>query len=133
VGLKAGVLLWNRQRITLPNGFTTINTGLTQVSKAFGNMSLNEPPLGVSIAPPGPPDGTLPASRVHVIPEAPLAAWAAITHGEPFVDPATGTVKVTFNNATAGSPPPSVEINVLFWDPHSMVGPGEADTYNAAS
>jgi len=22
-----------------------------------------------------------------------------------------------------------VEINVFFWDPHSMVGPGSADTY----
>lgn len=128
MGLKAGALLWNRQRLTLENGFTTVDTGLTQVNQAFGNMSPNEPPLGVTSAPPGPADGTLPASRVHVIPQSPRNSWATISHGEPFVDPVTRTVKVTFSNTLEGP----VTINVLFWDPHSMVGPGEADTYNAA-
>jgi hypothetical protein len=123
---KAGALLWNRQRITLPPGLTTVDTGLTQVNKSFAGMSPNEPPLGVEAAPPGPPDGALPASRVQVIPMAPMSAWALIGHGEPFVDPATGTVKVTFNNG--GAP---VEVNICFWDPHSMVGPGQADAYNA--
>jgi hypothetical protein len=122
---KAGALLWNRQRITLPAGLTTIDTGLRQVNKAFNNMSLDEPPLGVSVAPPGPADGTLPASRIMVVPMSPISTWANITHGEPFVDPATGTVKVTFNNSGA-----STTVNVLFWDPHSIPGPGQANTYH---
>ena len=123
---KAGTLLWNRKRITLAPGDTTIDTGLTQLSKIFTSMSPGEPPLGVTTSPPGPPDGALPASRVQVIPQAPLAAWNGVTHGEPFVDPATGTVKVLFTNGGA-----TAAINVLFWDPHTIVGPGQADTYNA--
>jgi hypothetical protein len=124
---KAGTLLWNRQRFALPAGLdTVIDTGLTQVNKSFASMSLNEPPLGVTTAPPGPPDGTTPASRVQVIPQAPLGSWASITHGEPFLDPATGTVKVLFSN----NGQQNATVNALFWDPHSMVGPGEADTYN---
>jgi len=127
MGTKAGALLWNRRRITLTNCVnTTIDTGLTQVNKSFAGMSPNEPPLGITIAPPGPPDGSLPASRVQVIPQAPLAAWSVVTHGEPFVDPADGTVKVVF--VVTGHTP--VTINVLFWDPHSIVGPGQASTYN---
>lgn len=126
---KAGALLWNRQRLTLAPGITVVDTGLRQVDKAFNNMSLNEPPLGVSAAPPGPPDGTTPASRVMVIPQPPnYTAWLSITHGEPFVDPATGTVKVTFNN---GNEEPET-VNALFWDPHSILGPGQADPYNDA-
>lgn len=126
MGTKAGALLWNRQRITLAAGLTPVDTGLSQVDKAFGNMSLNEPPMGVTIAPPGPPDGTGPASRIMVIPQAPTSAWTDITHGEPYLNPATGTIFVTFNN---GGKTPAT-INVLFWDPHSLVGPGDADTYN---
>jgi len=125
---KAGALLWHRMRLTLSAGLTTVDTGLTQLNKSFANDSIGEPPLGVAIAPPGPPDGTLPASRVHVIPMSPIPAWTSVTHGEPFVDPATGTVKVTFNNVV--SPAGPVTINVLFWDPHTIVGPGQADTYN---
>jgi hypothetical protein len=132
MGKKAGTLLWNRLHQLLAPGFTTVDTGLTQGNKAFAGMSPGEPPLGVEAAPPGPPDGTLPASRVQVIPMSPISAWGAVTHGEPFVDPVTGTVKVTFNNATiVDEEPVSVTINVFFWDPHSMVGPGEADTYNS--
>lgn len=125
---KAGQLLWNRQRMTLAGGVTTIDTGLTQVSRSFESESIGEPPLGVTVAPPGPADGMLPASRIQVIPMAPLEDWSGITHGEPFVDPATNTVKVTFTNTS--SPPSTVTPNVLFWDPHSMMGPGDADTYN---
>ncbi len=126
MGTKAGALLWNRQRLALAAGLTSVDTGLSQVDKAFGSMSPNEPPLGVTIAPPGPPDGTAPASRIMVIPQAPTSAWTDITHGEPYLNPATGTIFVTFNNA--GKTPATV--NVLFWDPHSLVGPGDADTYN---
>lgn len=125
---KAGALLWNRQRLTLAVGLTTIDTGLRQVSKAFGNSSLGEPLLGIEAAPPGPADGTAPASRVMVIPQ-PLNydKWSLVTHGEPFVDPATGTVKVTFSNTDLNP----VTVNVLFWDPYPIAGPGDADTYHA--
>jgi len=131
MGKNAGALLWNRRHITLQPGITAFDTGLQQVSKTFAAMSPGEPPLGITVAPPGPADGALPASRVQVIPMSPVAAWLAVTHGEPFVDPATGTVKVTFNNATIiDEEPAPVTINVLFWDPHSVVGPGNADVYN---
>lgn len=125
---QAGALLWNRQHLVLPFGLTTVDTGLRQVNKPFASMSPDEPILGVEAAPPGPADGTEPPSRVMVIPEPPLSGWATITHGEPFVDPMTGTVKVTFNNNGEGS----AEINVLFWDPHSIAGPGAAVPYNPA-
>jgi hypothetical protein len=129
MGKKAGALLWRRERITLAPGVTTVDTGLTQLTKNFADLSPNEPPLGVGAAPPGPADGTLPASRVMVIPMAPTASWASVTHGEPFVNSTTGNVNVTFNNAV--SPAAPVTINVLFWDPHALIGPGQADTYHA--
>lgn len=105
---KAGNLLWNRRRVTVLDGVIDIDTGLTQVQRGFGNMSPNEPNL---------------ASRVMVIPLPPLADWAGVTHTEPFLDPVTNTVKVTFNAGLTH------DINVLFWDPHSVLGPGDADPY----
>lgn len=125
MGLKAGALLWNRQRISLESGVNNIDTGLTQIGRGFENMSKAEPPLGASSAPPGPAPGTLPASRIQVIPLSPVTPWADVTHGEPFVNPATNTIWVSFNNSGEDD----IEVNVLFWDPHSMVGPGDADTY----
>jgi len=125
MGLKAGALLWNRQRLTLQVGATSFDTKLTQVNQSFAGMSPNEPPLGVVAAPPGPADGTTPGSRVQVIPQAPLSAWTNVTHGEPFLNSATDTVWVTFHVITAPA-----TVNVLFWDPHSMIGPGNADTYH---
>jgi len=121
---KAGQLLWNRQRITLQPGTTQHNTGLQQTLLSM------DPPLGISIASPGPSDGTLPASRVMVLPEAPLEPWVSglVTTGEPYLNPATGTVWVTFN-VTLGP----VTINVLFWDPATIVGSGSADAYNPPS
>lgn len=123
---NAGTLLWRRMRIpTLPPGSTDIDTGLKQVNKSFGSSSVNEPPLGVSgLA--APPDGTPPASRIQVIPLAPTGLWASISHSEPYFNPTTGTVHVTFNNSNEGAIP---DLNVLFWDPHTAVGPGQADTY----
>ena len=112
---KAGALLWNRRRVAIGSS-TTVNTGLTQVNKAFGNSSINEPVLG---------DGVVP-SRVQVIPMAPLDAWTGVTHEEPFLD-TDGLVKVVFHVANEGS----ATINVLFWDPHTSIGPGQADTYEA--
>lgn len=124
---KAGNLLWNRERLTLTLANQVVDTLLTQTSKAFDNSSTGEPPLGIEIAPPGPASGSTPASRVQVIPLAPVPSWNNVTHGEPFVDPATNTVKVRFFNNT--SPLVPVTINVLFWDPHTIVGPGQADPY----
>jgi hypothetical protein len=125
MGRKAGALLWNRQHVTLTVGANNIDTGLTQLGKSFEADSPGEPILGISgVAPP--PAGTLPASRVQVIPMAPLAAWDLITISEPYFDTTTGTVHVVI---TLGGQTPET-VNVLFWDPHTVVGPGDADAYN---
>ncbi len=121
MGLKAGALLWNRMRITVPGGtnggppgILNVDTGITQVNKSFAAMSPGEP----SLADP---------SRIQVVPMAPIGNWTNITHGEPYLDPITGTIHVEFANASLG---PAAEINALFWNPHSLVGPGDADEYN---
>lgn len=64
------------------------------------------------------------ASRVHVVPLAPTNNWSGVTHKEPFVDPLTNTVHILFSNPGA-----EVTINVLVWDPHTLIGPGLAHTY----
>lgn len=117
---KAGQLLWSRQQITISGTApsTTIDTGLCQLNKAWAASSLGEPGFGSVAAP----------SRVQVIPMAPLAAWSGITHAEPTLNPTTGTVEVTFFPAPQAEGP--VIVNVLFWNPHTLVGPGDADLYN---
>lgn len=123
---NAGQLLWNRQRITLTAGPLNVDTGLRQVNRNFEANSVGEPPLGVAgVAPPA--AGTLPASRVQVIPMAPMSGWANVTHSEPWFNTATGTVFVTFTGGGEGGE----VINVMFWDPATVAGPGDADTYNA--
>src|SRR5258708_492079 len=122
MGVNAGNLLWHRMRITLASGSgagNLINTGLRQSIAGYAKNSDREPPL----------DGTvLVGSRVQVIPMPPTLAWASISHEEPHLALAAGataeTVHVQFT--TDGS---SAEINVLFWDPHSIAGPGNADPY----
>jgi hypothetical protein len=123
---KAGQLLWNRKRITLQPGSRIFNTDLQQVNRAFNNSSDSEPPLGVVSAAPV-ANGTEPASRIQVIPMSPLSEWNTVTHGEPYVDETTGLVFVQFDNSAQGQ----VTINVLFWDPHTSIGPGQVDTYRA--
>lgn len=124
---KAGQLLWNRKRITLdPDSTIVFDTGLTQTNRALANSSDGEPPLGV-VSAVAPAFGVEPASRVQVIPLAPTPAWATVIHGEPYVDEATGRVFVQLINTDAENP---TTINVLFWDPHTSIGPGQADTYN---
>lgn len=101
----AGQLLWNRVRIdSLPNGSTSISTGLCQKSLAFGT----DPNL---------------AARVMVIPMSDTTKWATITHSEPYVS--NGVVYVDFANSGGTL----LDVNVLFWDPHSHIGPGMADDY----
>lgn len=126
---KAGALLWNRMRLTVATtpGGVDVDTGITQPNRSFADYSPGEPPLGTS-GTAAPINGTLPASRLQVVPLAPTANWAGITHSEPYFNTTTGTMHVVFTNSTEGS----VEINVLFWDPHSLVGPGDADTYRTA-
>jgi hypothetical protein len=99
--------------IVLPSeeGTRDVDTGLTQV-----NQALSDPPLG---------DGIV-ASRVQVIPLAPVDGWLGLTHGQPYLDPITNTVHVVF---AIGGQRPDTTINVLFWDPHTIIGPGEADPY----
>lgn len=124
---KAGQLLWNRRRLTLSFGSNIIDTGIRESNLAVAANSVDEPPLGViSAVPPAP--GTTPASRVQVIPLLPIAPWSDITQGEPYVDEATGRVFVELTLLQDEGP---VECNVLFWDPHSSMGPGAADTYAA--
>jgi hypothetical protein len=138
MGVKAGTLLWNRRHVTVPmrtnNGPFLVNTGLRQPTHGFADYSPGEPSLGsfasvastlVPLVPPVPPILPVVASRVQVVPMAPLSEWTLITHKEPFVDPRTGEVWVEFSNGGKED----AEINVFFWDPHSMVGPGSADTY----
>lgn len=121
MGLKAGALLWNRMRLTIPAatngggpGILDVDTGITQVNKSFADMSEGEPSFDDP-------------SRIQVMPLAPISEWnTGLTHGEPFLDPATGTIHVVFSNPVLNP----ATINVLFWNPHSLIGPGEADTYN---
>jgi hypothetical protein len=107
---NAGELLWNRQRINIDDETIDVDTGITQVDRSFGDMSLNEPTFGNP-------------SRIQVIPLAPTSEWIGLTHGEPFFNSATGTIHVLFQNNS------DTTFNVLFWDPHSILGPGQADFY----
>lgn len=121
---QAGQLLWNHRHLTLASGVTDVDTGITQLGKSFNNDSSGEPPLGVN-ATTTPAPGTLPASRVQVLPMAPLSTWGSITHGEPYFNTTTNSVHVAFTNG--GS---SVAVNVWFFNPATDIGPGQADTYN---
>jgi len=122
---KAGALLWNRMRFEVLDGVIDIDTGLTQQNRSFPDYSPGEPPLGVNAAA-SPVDGTPPPSRIMVIPLAPLSDWQSITHGEPYFSTVTNTIHVQFSNGV------QTFVNALFWDPHSLIGPGDADTYNVA-
>jgi hypothetical protein len=121
--LKSGTLLWNRQHLSFTSLETRdIDTGLTQSNLALAN----DPPLGIP-GPAAPAPGETPASRVHVIPMAPIGAWSNITHGEPYYNTTTGTVHVVFTNGLESN---VTDLNVLFWDPHTSISPGDAATYN---
>jgi hypothetical protein len=121
MGTRLGQKLWHRERFEVPAvgakpGEHTVDTGIKQPNTGFGDYSPGEPALEA--------DGPV-GSRIQVIPMAGgdgLANWTQIRHGEPFVD--GGTIHVTFYNDG-----PLVTVNCFFWDPHSMVGPGDADRY----
>lgn len=117
--MSAGQLLLVRRQLTLADGVTTVDTGITQVSLA------TDPPVGGVEASEG-VAGT--ASRVQVLPLAPLQAWTTgqIEHGEPRLN-ASGTIEVDFWVA-AGTGPQT--INVLFWDPHTSITPMTSEVAN---
>lgn len=128
MGLKSGSFLWNRVRIpNIPANSVAFNvdTQLKQPNRGFSDYSPNEPTLGLVTAPPG-PFGTGPVSRIEVMMLAPTGKWGSVTHSEPFLNPATDTIWVTFFNSLIT---PVVDLNVLFWDPHAIFGPGQAVHY----
>ncbi|KKN50631.1 hypothetical protein LCGC14_0630580 [marine sediment metagenome] len=102
--------MWNRQQIELSVGVTVVDTGLIQTNLNFDP----DPPLFGSL---------LNASRVMVVPLMPIDAWLGVTHSEPAQGP-TGTVEVIF------VAPALTTINVLFWNPHTHISPGDAVFYN---
>lgn len=133
---------WNRLRLTIqPLTTVAIDTGIG------GNLVEGEPPLGTIppefdqppfsgpfTDPTGvvtttllvPAPGTLPASRLMVIPLPPISNWTNITiPTEPFFNTATQTAWITLANTNETLP---VEINVLVWDPLRR-SPGRVDTY----
>lgn len=101
----AGQLLWNRVKDTLEVETKIFDTGLCQKSAA------EDPNF---------------ASRVMVIPQAPLASWDSVTIGEPYM--LNGTVHVALTKSQGET----VEIRVLFWAPHTVVGPVDVDPYTQA-
>ncbi len=109
---KAGALLWNRKSLVLAAGANDVDTGLTQLNTGFSNSSVNEPGFGTP-------------SRIQVMPLAPTASWSQITHSEPVFNTTTKTIHVVFT--VAGQE--GTTVNVLFWDPHTAVGPGNAHIY----
>ncbi len=123
MSVQSGNLHWNRVRLDLDEGVTDVDTGLTLVNLGYNTL---EPGIGGSAAA-APALGVLPASRIQVIPMAPIGTWTGITHGEPYLNTVTNTIHVAFTNAVEGG---SVGVNVLFWNPHTINSPGEAMTYN---
>lgn len=103
MALASGALLLNRVQLTLPGGVTDVDTGITEVSLAV------TPSL---------------ASRVMVLPMAPTANWEFVTHANPTYSSTTRTVHVAFTNSSGAT-----TVNVLFWDPHTTVGPVDTDSY----
>jgi len=112
MALQSGHLLINRRRITiLGNTAVDVDTGLTQTGRGLD------------------PDPDL-AARVMVIPLSPIAAWFVAGVGflqvsDPFFDTTTQTVHVTITSTF----PENTEINVLFWDPHTVLAPVSAEGY----
>jgi hypothetical protein len=111
MALQAGELLIHRMQVTLGTGDTDVDTGVTQAN------------LGVQPDPPVGGSSTVP-SRIMVKVLPPIDNWSGITISEPVLDPGTNTVHVTFTNPGAAA-----VVNVLIWDPHTLMGPVDADLY----
>lgn len=115
MALQAGELLIHRMQVTLGSGDTEVDTGVTQAN------------LGVQPDPPVGGSDTVP-SRIMVKILPPIDNWGGVTISEPVLDPVTNTVHVTFTNPGAAT-----TVNVLIWDPHTLMGPVDADLYAIAS
>lgn len=115
---KNGQLLVSRQQITFVGPVPqVIDTGLRQVNQAFGASSVNEPSL---------------AARTMIIPlvgsnDAP-GNWSLVrATAEPSIGP-NGTVLVELAYLGEDS---GTTYNVLFWAPHTSIGPVDAEPYTA--
>jgi hypothetical protein len=135
-------LFWNRINIVIPP-FTTvlINTGIRQSERECLDPFIGAIPtiLGETNIPPFPDQtgvqeisvlpllpGTLPASRIMVIPLPPIQPWTLIAiPTEPFWDPQTKSVIVTLANTAIGP----LQVNMLVWNPSYFNGPGRAVPY----
>jgi hypothetical protein len=115
---KNGQLLVSRQQITIiGEAPQVIDTGLRQVNQAFGASSVNEPGL---------------AARTMVIPligsNDAAGDWRDVrVNAEPFIGP-DGTVLVELRYVGEAR---DVTVNVLFWAPHTSIGPVDAEPYTA--
>lgn len=140
-GAKTPALAWNHLRLTIqPLATVLIDTGIGGDGQ---NLVDGEPPLGVTppdtasdpfTSPTGggttsqlvPAPGTLPASRLMLIPLLPVSNWLSLSMPtEPLWNTTTQTAWITLVNTSDLLP---LEINLLALDPlrHS---PGKADTY----
>jgi hypothetical protein len=113
---KNGQLLVSRQQITLVAGPQTIDTGLRQVNQSFGASSESEPGL---------------AERTMIIPLAASSSatgdWSLVRVADPTIGP-DGAVRVQMTWLGEAS---SATYNVLFWAPHTSIGPVDAEPYSA--
>lgn len=113
---RSGTLLWRRMQfgsLFLDGLEHDIDTGLTQVGQALGP---DEPPI----------DGNIGPSRIMVLVLQQFIPTANIQlKRQPFIDPVTNTVHVLLQNTGD----PTQGVSILFWDPHTLIGPGQADPY----
>lgn len=91
---------------------TLLETGNRAYNTTGGPSDPVDPPLGITSAAPV-ADGLTPASRAMVIPLPPLAAWANVTMGEPFVDSTTKRVNVPFAFAGGGCEAMTINISIV--------------------
>lgn len=132
---------WNRLRLTIPPLTTVrIDTGVGGKNLVKGALPLgasipevNQPALpnptgqsGTSLLNPLP--GTLPASRLMVLPMMPISPWIDVTMPtEPSWSARTQTAWITLANTNEAL---ALEINLLVWDP-LRASPGNAATYTS--
>jgi hypothetical protein len=120
----------------------SIDTGIGGENDVEGEPPLGTEPSGTSLPsfpnPTGegdtallvPAAGALPASRLMVIPLAPVSSWTSVTlPTEPFWNTTTETAWITLVNT---DPLLAKEVNLLVWDPLRR-SPGRADTYTSGA
>lgn len=132
---------WNRLRLTIqPLTTLRIDTGVGGQNIVKGAL-----PLGTSLPEVSLPDlpnptgsggtsllvpmpGTLPASRLMVLPMMPINNWIDVTMPtEPYWSSITQTAWITLANTNDSL---ALEVNLLVWDP-LRASPGTAATYTS--